>query len=662
MKAPMRFFRDRIQSLDTFPAGSANWNATVCTLNFNWANLLAFVTFWSYGYYGAVALRGPAVAGFFLTAFLLAIFLLFLVLGQYRKDEFTDCVVLRKSDLAVLAVFTAVVLPFSLRDLSHSLVGDQLAHAQSSQAHFISLIQAIAGRVESIRNLPFGSLLWALDFAALAVGILLLRYMKGRSFPARVVVYSLGFLSLRLAVLLASGGGSVHPQFRLFPLWLMAALLSPSDWVFRIAQFLPLIGLMWATQRITVAVLPFWISCLLGLVVGTIPVLWHVGTLVEASVWTAVVWTALLLSIARHDPANPFPYIRWISCVCIATMMRQTAFVALIPLFVMLGEEMIRKRSVDIGRLLLCLAPLLAMAPFLMRSLLFGNPAIQSAGETSNALGGVLYALRSGIALNSILNSVLMPWAILLPVSFLAICVRKPLYGAACLAWFLAAFVVFYSIRFTLWGVGRYQAEYVVPFSVVGLFLAVTAMHRLDRGRKYVVVLLLPLLVFNVVSYIRLPLANPSADSLRDTFFHVIKERGNYSILSELPFPNGRALRAAKEEGLAGAVYVAGITYGAFGEILNGYTVNEVLAAKDRFLRMEAMKMIRGNPGGKPPAVEDIDSDPDIRLVLVGDCEGAEPFVERLSGHGWKRWREFRDDQYGATIRGFLRDEPGRRS
>ena len=631
-------------------------------MNFNWASLLAFVTFWCYGYYGAVAHRGMAIAGFFLTVFLLAIYLLFLFLGQYRKEDFKDCVVLRKSDLGVIAIFVAVVLPFSIRDLSHSLVGDQLAHAQSSQVHFISLIQATAGRVESIRNLTFGNLLWALEFVALTAGILLLRYMRGKSFPVRAVTYSLAFLSLRLVIFLASGGGSPHPQFRLFPLWLTAALLSPCDWGFRIAQFLPLIGLMWATQRMTAAVLPFRISCLLGLVVGTIPVLWHVGTLVEASIWTAVVWTALLLSIAGHDPANPFPHIRWISCVCIATLMRQTAFLALIPLFVMLGEEMIRKRSVDIGRMLLCIAPLLAMAPFLMRSLLLGTPATQSTGEMSHALGNVLYALRSGIALNSILNSVLMPWAILLPVSFLAISVRKPLYGAACLAWFLAAFVVFYSIRFTLWGIGRYQAEYVVPFSVVGLFLAVTAVHHLDRRRKYVVVLLMSLLAFNVVSYIRIPRKNLPADSLRDHFFRVIKERGNYSILSELPYPYRRALRAAKEEGFARAVYVAGITYGAFGEILNGYTVNEVIAAKDIFLKMEAMKMIRGNPGGKPPAEEDISSDPNIRLVLVSDCEAAEPFVERLSGHGWKRWREFRDDQYGATIRGFLRNEPGGRS
>jgi|GEM_PF-6689503 len=662
MKISMARLQDRIKALSTFHAGVFHWDAPFFTWKFNWANLLAFVTFWSYGYYGAVAPRGSGVAGFFLAGILLAIFLLFLVLGQFLKDEFTDCVVLRRSDLTVLAVFTAVVLPFSIRDLSHSLVGDQLAHAQASQEHFIFLIRVFARRVDSIRDLPFASLLWALDFVALAAGILLLHYMRGRSFTARVALYSLGFLILRLMVYLGSGGGSPHPQFRLFPLWLMAALLSPSDWVFRIAQFLPLIGLMWATQRISVALLPAWISCLLGLVVGTIPVLWHVGTLVEASAWTAVVWTALLLTIARHDPENPFPYIRWISCVCIATMIRQTAFVALIPLFVMLGEAMIRKRAVDIRRLLLCLAPLLAMAPFLMRSLLFGTPAAQTGGETGHAIGNVLYALQSGIALNSILNSVLIPWAILLPVSFLAISMRKPLYGAACLAWFLAAFAVFYSIRFALWGVGRYQAEYVVPFSAVGLFLAVTAVHRLDKGRKYAILLLLSLFAFNVVSYIRLPLGNLPADSLRDTFFQVIKERGKYSMLSELPFPNGRALRVAKSEGLAGSVYMTGITYGVFGEVMNGFTVGEVLASRERFLKMEAMKMFRGNPGGKPPAVEDIESVPEIRLVLVSDCEGAEPFVERLSRRGWKRWKDFRDDRYGATIKGFLRDEKGGRS
>ena len=169
----MRFFRDRIQSFHTLRSGSANWKDPVYTLNFNWASLLAFVTFWCYGYYGAVAHRGMAIAGFFLTVFLLAIYLLFLFLGQYRKEDFKDCVVLRKSDLGVIAIFVAVVLPFSIRDLSHSLVGDQLAHAQSSQVHFISLIQATAGRVESIRNLTFGNLLWALEFVALTAGILL---------------------------------------------------------------------------------------------------------------------------------------------------------------------------------------------------------------------------------------------------------------------------------------------------------------------------------------------------------------------------------------------------------------------------------------------------------------------------------------------------------
>jgi len=236
------------------------------------------------------------------------------------------------------------------------------------------------------------------------------------------------------------------------------------------------------------------------------------------------------------------------------------------------------------------------------------------------------------------------------------------LYGVICLAWFLAAFVVFYSIRFTLWGVGRYQAEYVVPFSVVGLFLAVTAMHRLGRSRKYVVVLLLSLLVFNVGSYIRLPLANPSADSMRDTFFQVIKERGKYSILSELPFPYGKALRTANERGFGSVVYTAGITYGAFGEILSGFTVNQVSAGRNRILRMEALKRAREISTMGPPAVEDIESDKNIQLVLVSDCVGADLFVGRLSMHGWKPWMEFRDDQYGATIRGLLRDDSGRRS
>ena len=90
---------------------------------------------------------------------------------------------------------------------------------------------------------------------------------------------------------------------------------------------------MWLSQRIAGRSLTFLSSCLFGLAVGTIPVLWHVGILVEQSIWTSIIWTLLLLTLAENPDFTNFNWIRWFSVLSIFSLLRITAFMGLILLF-----------------------------------------------------------------------------------------------------------------------------------------------------------------------------------------------------------------------------------------------------------------------------------------------------------------------------------------
>ncbi len=610
-------------------------------INLNWAAILSFVTFWSYGYYGSLtSLKIGLFWSTVVSVILYAIFILFLLLWE-REPAYRDSIIITRNDILILLSYLAVVFLFSFRELKNPLRGDQLCHATYSQLQGMHSIFKLERSAGLFNNFIFSHLLQTFDLLLLAAAAIFYYTVRNKPFIAKVILYSAAFILLRSAIFAFGGYEDGHPPFRLFPLWLSGTVFSIRSISFRLPQFFVLILLMWASQKMArerSSPLQAW---LFGLAVGTIPVLWHIGTLAIESIWSAAVWIILLLMIWRCENPESFKWLRWSSIIAIASLMRQSAFIGFVPLFFLFFIYNLRERRFNLKDISLIAFPLLAMLPFILKSMIVGMPSTYVPGavsfipEDASMIDRVMIAMRSGIALKYIIGSLMFPWIIFFPFAFIPLKLksRTLMKSITALLFFATAFFTFYSIAVTEWGTSKYQAEYAVPFAVLGLFQVLSLLNKFGkRATKFLVTTaLIVLSIFNFFVF-------------RNMYSH-----NNTGVIFDTPYAYDEALKAVKEKGYAGSELIAGLTYGVFLEITNGYTVKEV--ASSRAIYKEATKslgMIDRNI---------LSSDMRIRLILVADMwKGQkEPFMHYLLSSGWKTWREFRHPISGTVIYGFVR-------
>ena len=424
-----------------------------------------------------------------------------------------------------------------------SLNGDQLAHSQQSKLHSITLIDFLSNQTGFLNNFSFKWLIYIVDLLIIFVGFLFYKFTKNRSWLFKVAVFSSLFLVFRFIIMAFGGSAGPHPSFRLFPLWFSSAIFTSADFNFRLAQFVGLIGLMLFIQRIANLKLNFINSWLFALAVGTIPVLWHVGVLAEQSVWTAVSWTAFLFYVFAYS--EKFNYIRWISIISIFTLLRQSVFVALLPLFLIIIVDLFKRKEFKIKEIFILISPIFLMLPFLFSSVINGTSASYLGDIPS--FQRVLVALDSEIVFNAIMNSIGWPWVIFLFIPLLFF-IKNSLKISAVLIFFIAGVYVFYMIAPGLWGIGRYQAEYIIPFIILGFFLIVNfAVKRYNLAHKLLPVIFTILIINNIYVFKNLAGFNKPIDQLKISFNQDIKVRSQYAILSEFPYEYKKHLQKLKK-------------------------------------------------------------------------------------------------------------------
>lgn len=611
-------------------------------INFNWAAILAFVTFWSYGYYGAVS---SDKIGFIwnaaITVILYSMFLFYIFL--YRKSaEYKDAISITKEDILTFFSYAVILLALSFDGMRNPLQGDQIFHAQYSQLQPLHLIFNLAGKTDILNNFVFAHLLYILDLAVLILAVGLCYAFRRRSLTLKVMILSAVFIFCRAIIWRYGGYPGGHPPFRFFPLWLSSSIFSVNDVSFRLPQFIGLIGLMVVTRRLAMKRLGTLESWLFGLAIGTVPVLWHIGTLAVESIWTSIAWIALLLSISACEDFENFKWIRWVSLVSIFALMRQSAFVGLIPIFALFIFRGMERKKVDVKKGLLMMIPVFVMLPLLIKSMIFGMPSSYISGEVdfipegASSLQRLLIAVTSGIAARSILSSLTPVWFIFLPLAFIPFRygVRNLLKPAVNLLFFSAAFSVFYLVSATQWGASKYQAEYAVPFAAIGLFNVLVKVKESSKGffKMSSAAILVALIAFNIFIFKNM---------------YAMKSSG---IIFENSYSYNEAMKTIKKEGLIGRYIMVGSTYGVFTEILNGFTVSEVMRSRGKFKRLiKALGVVDLNL---------LNNDPDIKIILISDAFESQKIdlMTYLKTHGWREWLDFRHPKSGTTIYGFKRE------
>ena len=625
-----------------------DFNKQFFSVPIHWALILAFVAFWSYGYIGSVGTENMGLVNNILISIILyGIFLMFLIFW-HQYDEYKDNIIIFNKDIVTFFSYFVFMFIFSFDKLTNdSLVGDQLYHAQASQPHFLYIISTLPNITTIFNDIIFSNLLYLLNLLTLSSLAILYFLLRNKSFFTKVILLSLAFSLFRITLTIIMGyHGDTHPPFRLFPLWFSSSIFSCTDLSFRLPQFLGLVTLMWLSQRIASRNLTFLSSWFFGLAIGTIPVLWYVGILVEQSIWTAIIWTLLLMTFAKNSDFINFNWIRWFSVLSIFSLMRVTAFIGLIPLFLffLIYDFQNNNKKHDIKKIFFTLAPVLVMLPFILQSIILGTPATYVPGEVdyfpigTSSIERVLFAITSGIAPNAILNSVMIPWVFFFPFAFVLYQYKSKriINSAIILLFFILTFYVFYAIRPHLWGNGRYQAEYIIPFVILGFYLfsvkiseisTITSKKISKITSKILIIGFICLVCYNIFTF--------------------------SNIYSQHSYDYRSAFKEIKNSGYAGSVYVDGVTYGVFGEIMNDFTIEEVMETKNILKKLQN----KGVTIWKGVDIQGVNQIEDIKIILFVDWIPYTEKMEYLRQKGWKEWKEFKNEKGDRTIRSMIRGE-----
>ena len=585
--------------------------------------------------------RSSMASQIVITGCLIGILLfLFFIYEKYISKNGIDTIVISKSDLKVVSVilFTAILVGFDY--IFYSLVNDELYHSYLSQFHAIYGLEVLSNRLPNfIIEQKASMLVWLISSSILISSIALLYFVLKWNFKHKYIFLSiLILLFFRTVYALKGGLDFPHPPFRLFPLWLSSTLFSPSNFSFRLPGViaLSLIGLI-IYRVLKPKIIPPFLLWLVISALLSIPLLWHSSYLVEPSIWAAL-FSILFLLAFQSEKFDKFNFYIWFLLLALFILMRQSlVFIALPMLFVFVME---RKTLLfkNWKETVFILSPLLVALPFLIRSLLVGTPATGVGSEVQSALlGGVYNVVSSGMLKDIIINNFEI-WSLFIIFAFIPAKKNRLKYFSTVVLFILSALIIFYSISPHLWGVPRYQAEYIVPLIILGAVKLLIYSYDLNnRASKYILSgIFSTLLAYNLYTI---------------SISHSYKEAlvNDHSVmLSRSVYDYETAFKAAKENGYAGNAVMLGVTYGAMNEVLYGYTLQEIEKQLQFYKKFNKFKGVD---------VNSLLQNKNIKLVMLSDIgEKKEYLRTELLENGFKEWKIFSSEKTTDEIIALVRN------
>lgn len=647
------------------------------TLNFNWASILVSSFFISYGYYTAKTLPTKNFIDSINSILPLSLLLIFIqtlliYLSHKKKQYFEDFVVIKGSDVLLFVSTLGFLFFISIGYLNHSLFSDELYY--STQAHRVGYGLFYLGAFQKwMVNLPFKSLLeipvafiiQGLGLLTLIFFLVLTAYLKKTTWVKKAIIFAALLLIFRVLISRLGAPLIPHPPLNLVPIFVAGSLFGLNDFALKLSSFLPYIIYVCIVHRMLSRKFDALDSFLMTVAISTIPLTLFFSTVVEQALWSSICFTIIMVDLITSEKPN---YIRLISIASIATLFRQPSFVLLLPIAI---DYIYReKKSIDSllrsNQLFLLLCPTFIFLPFLIFSLIYGTPSTPSV--VNEGLLSIFFrpidALISGQVWISILNSVPIWWVIFIPLAFFPFRHLGTWQCLSFLIFFVALVLVFYTIHPRMWGEAKYQAEYAVPFAVVGFISLFLRLKESAKFKRYTFLLLLVLTFSNIYHFLNFWKDNKPIDQLVDSI-GVDKKKYNsgFKMMATFPFSTGDAHRALKNAGFAENSYSVGVTYGVLPQVLAGYTVKEIVSAsiisRDQSLLMKSQGIdwTTGN-------VDLIDSDARIKAVLIGFVfPNKLELINELKRKGWLMLGEFNNPMFGSTVvvlqRGFRRESHG---
>ena len=621
-------------------------------IKFSWAEVLFYGFFIAYGFFGAatpsyINFVSNISVGIFQITLLSFILVLLGVIGWRWGKEYEDSIVISGRDLVVLCVLFVLFFGLGYESLGQSIQGDESAYLMLAYGHAIKTLIKF-GDYFPILNL--WSVKYFVQLASLVlVGglILFIHASRKLAWSKRIAVVLGALLFCRILIMYFGGNPSPHPPLGGAILLISGSIFGINDFALKSAYFVAYILFIFGIYKMANRAMPWHISLLFALSAGTISLSLHLAAIVESSTWSLICFTLIMMELVSNKNPN---FIRLASFVSIITLFRQSSFIGYIPILMIFAASLRKPYVANCKNTLpTILVPAIIFIPFLIQSILHGTPSTAALGDQTSQLDRVFEAFGSGIILVAIANSVSKLWILFMPFSFIY-GKKYWVQGLAFLIFFVVALLMYYSISPGLYGLARYQAEYAVPFTIIGAYIVFESV--IPVFTKGVVVFLLFLIIgLNIIEYRRIPYTNKPVDVLVDTMGHdATNYDSGYHILCGFPYEFGRAYGEILKVGLTNNSYTIGVTYGVFLEIVNGYSLAAVREAESISRLQKKYNEETSTDPWTAAAVLNIERDPRIKVVVLGAVPKRGELVDGFIRHGWVMHAAYNNAQYGSSV------------
>jgi hypothetical protein len=573
-----------------------------------------FSWFLTYGFYGAVLPRleggGTWLFGLVVTVILVMPAYFFWGGGASQGEKYLWQFEVKPIDLVGLIIGFFALLIIGYDGMSRSLFADEIAYAQSAHGHGFTLA-AFISKWPFLGSIKFKYTLQLFSF--LAVLFLFFVWRLTKNFSNRALcIFLILFFICRLAFMFRGGNGNPHPPLELLPLLVSGAAFGINELGLRLVGLACYMLYLYMIYRMVHRKCDAYVAFAVASIIGSMPLALEMMAVIEHAFWAYVIFTLVLFELATSSKVD---YGRLVVLISIGTLLRQSVFVALVPVLIMYILELRRERDACKFnfRDAQLFVPVIIFAPFLLQSIFIGTPATPSLGGGLMNLG--LYeALSSGVVAESFNRTFHLIW--LIPILYCFIPLNRDwikLHGSL-IIFSLILLLIYYSIEKGLWGLSKYQAEYALPFISLGVFFIALRLRFIGKSR-FVLLLSAMVMLSNVLTYEYRSRTNHWPNSVTIDF--------NYKD----PY------KKIRELGLASNNISLGPTYGVFPEVINDYTHAEIIRASEIYQDYKSELAECGSAATS--CVSLLGADRRIKSVLIQGNTQGEFFYRKLLENGW---------------------------
>ena len=610
-------------------------------INMNWAVVIFFFIFFTYGFFGVISKFNNL---FFTLITIINLCFFYFLIKNYSKI-YTRRINIYYYNFFNFLTFFIFLIIINWNFLNLSLFGDELAHTiRSSRLSIYGLYTIFENlNYEFFYDYKFRNLVNVINFFLLVfifITIFLLKYIS----DFKVLLLFL-FLTIFFRLFLKDFG--MHPPLDHIFTFFTISVFGISDFTSNISYLLGFTIIQLYIFNILYKRFSYALSYLGTISIFTIPLLLSMSTWTESSIWSSLFLTIILLEIYFSKEID---YVKIVTLISIATLFRITVFITLIPLliFYIYNFFKIKNKKLNLKNIkeeILIFFPILLFLPFLINNLIFGTPSFEINNEL-NLIEKIFEAVKLNIIWNTIFINIPIWWYLLLPLPFI-FKGNKKFTRIIFLIYFMFSILTYFSIDKSLWGLAKYPADYALPFCILGFVIFIVYLKKKNLNENLIGLAFVLLITINILNYKSIYKNYPKQDEIIDDYRERIFDKDtklklfNYELIYNLK----EMFDYLKSNGMETNTLIVGTTYGFLPEIMNGYSVKEILQVRKNNIYQK--KISNKNDLS---FYEYITHNKNIMNIILLDISKIQEKIEIFKNNNWYIKKTFVNSEYGSTI------------